>query len=336
MPTLLDVLPFHGNNDVQRPVMQALALLERHRDSTLSASPRDADVPLDGVVKDAWRDLVDDEKPPGRITRLSCEVCRQATVRDKVRCKEVWGQGAPRSRTPDEDLSQAFGRRQEYDAAFGPPRDAPTCVETRRRKREAALTAFTAAWPSHPTVKLLTSTTGKGRSVRSPSDLVPEAPHRDHLKAALRGRWPMTNVLDSLQDTELRVGCTDVFRTVGVREVRPPAVLRRRVLLALYGLGTHAGLKRVSRGGGADSDDEVLYMRRTSITPAPLRAAMGRVPRHRRGAHTGPGGRGHDGVCERCHAVRGVGPASPLTRSTVPHPTSKAWAALGKALKTRF
>ena len=278
VPTLLDVLHFHGNNDVHRPVMRALALLERHRDSTLSAFPRDEDVPLDGVVKDAWRDLVEDEKHPGRINRISYEVCLLSTLREKVRCKEVWVRGAQRFRNPDEDLPQDFGlRREEYYAALGQPRDAQTFVETLRSKLEAALTAFNADLPSNPKVKLLTSKMGKGRIVLSPSAPVPEAPHLDHLKAALMGRWPMTNLLDILKETELRVGFTDVFRTVGVREVLPPEVLRRRLLLALYGLGTNAGLKRVSSGGGADSYDEVLYIRRKYITPAQLRAAIGRV-----------------------------------------------------------
>ena len=277
-PTLLDVLHFHCNNDVHRPVMRALALLERHRDSALSAFPRDEDVPLDGVVKDAWRDLVEDEKHPGRIHRISYEVCLLSALRDKVRCKEVWVQGAQRFRNPDEDLPQDFGlRREEYYAALGQPRDAQTFVETVRSRLEAALTAFNADLPSNPKVKLLTSKKGKGRIVLSPSDPLPQAPHLDHLKAALMGRWPMTNLLDILKETELRVGFTDVFRTVGVREVLPPEVLRRRLLLALYGLGTNAGLKRVSSGGGADSYDEVLYIRRKYITPAQLRAAIGRV-----------------------------------------------------------
>jgi hypothetical protein len=68
-----------------------------------------------------------------------------------------------------------------------------------------------------------------------------------------------------------------VFWTVGVREMLPPEVLRRRLLLALYGLGTNAGLKRVSSGGGRDSYDDVLYIRRKYITTVQLRAAIGRV-----------------------------------------------------------
>jgi hypothetical protein len=48
VPALLDALHFRCNNDLHRPVMRALALLERHRDSALTAFPRDEDVPLDG------------------------------------------------------------------------------------------------------------------------------------------------------------------------------------------------------------------------------------------------------------------------------------------------
>lgn len=66
VPALLDVLHLCCNNDVHRLVMRALELLERYRDSTLTTFPRDEDVPLDGVVRDDWRDLVEDEKHPGR------------------------------------------------------------------------------------------------------------------------------------------------------------------------------------------------------------------------------------------------------------------------------
>jgi TnpA family transposase len=278
VPVLLDVLHVRCNNDIHRPVMQALALLERYRDSTLTTFPRDEDVPLDGVVRDDWRDLVEDEKHPGCINRISYEVCLLSTLRDKVRCKEVWVQGAQRFRNPDEDVPQDFGqRREEYYAALGQPVDAQTFVATLRGKLEAALTAFDADVPHNPKVRLLTSKEGKGRIVLSPSDPLPEAPHLDQLKAALMQRWPMTNLLDILKETELRVRFTDVFRTVGVREVLPPEVLRRRLLLALYGLGTNAGLKRMSSGGSGDSYDDVLYVRRKYITKEQLRTAIGRV-----------------------------------------------------------
>jgi hypothetical protein len=91
--------------------------------------------------------------------------------------------------------------------------------------------------------------------------------------------WPMTNWLNMLKETELQVGFTDVFRTVGVREVLHPEVLRRRLLLALYGLGTNAGLKRMSSGGGGDSYDDLLYVRRKYITTGAPRPKISIKPK---------------------------------------------------------
>jgi hypothetical protein len=52
------------------------------------------------------------------------------TLREKLRCKEVWVKGAYRFRNPDEDLPQDFDlRREEYYAALDQPREARTFVE---------------------------------------------------------------------------------------------------------------------------------------------------------------------------------------------------------------
>ena len=87
----------------------------------------------------------------------------------------------------------------------------------------------------------------------------------------------MTNLLDILKETELRVRFTDVFRTVGSREVLPMAVLQRRLLLCLHGLGTNAGLKRMCSGGGDDSYSDLQYVRRRYVTKEHLRSAIAQV-----------------------------------------------------------
>ena len=97
------------------------------------------------------------------------------------------------------------------------------------------------------------------------------------LTAALVQRWPMTNLLDILKETELRVRFTEAFRTIGTREVLSPEVLQRRLLLCLYGLGTNAGLKRMCSGGGEDSDADLQYIRRRYITKEQLRSAIAQV-----------------------------------------------------------
>jgi len=79
-------------------------------------------------------------------------------------------------------------------------------------------------------------------------------------------RWPMTNLLDILKETELRVHFSERFRTVGSREVLSPDVFQRRLLLCLYGLGTNAGLKRMCSGGADESYADLQYIRRRYIT----------------------------------------------------------------------
>ena len=125
VPALLEVLSFQCNNDRHRPVMDALALLDKYRDRKATVFPANEKVPLDGVVRTDWQELVLDDKHGGGINRISYEWCVLTTLREKVRCKELWVKGAHRFRNPDEDLPQDFDlRRDEYYAALEQPRDA--------------------------------------------------------------------------------------------------------------------------------------------------------------------------------------------------------------------
>jgi hypothetical protein len=150
---------------------------------------------------------------------------------------------------------------------------------------EMALTTFDANLPVNPKVKIVTTKKGKGRICLTPLEEQPEPPNISALTAALAQRWPMTNLLDILEETELRVGFTEAFRTTGTREVLRPEVLQRRLLLCLYGLGTNAGLKRMCSGGGADSS-AALRSRRSNLGQlsrrcATLFSARARPPVHR-------------------------------------------------------
>jgi hypothetical protein len=105
-------------------------------------------VPLKGVVKDDWHDLVLDKKTGGHVNRISYELCVLGTLREKVRCKEVWVEGAARFCNPDEDLPQDFDvTRAAYYEALAQPQDSSIFVEHLRGKMDAALTAFNATLP---------------------------------------------------------------------------------------------------------------------------------------------------------------------------------------------
>ena len=150
-------------------------------------------------------------------------------------------------------------------------------METLRRNMDAALDALNLNLPSNPKVSIVTTKRGKGRISPTPLDEQPEPPNIVKLTAALVDHWPMTNLLDILKETELRVRFTDVLRTVGSREVLTADVLQRRLLLCLHGLGPNAGLKRMCSGGGEDSHGDLHYIRRRYITKEHMRAAIAKV-----------------------------------------------------------
>ena len=75
--------------------MEALALLKKHRGRKSPVFPYSEEVPLDGVVNEDWQDLVKDDKHAGAVNRISYEWCVLTTLREKLRCKELWVKGAP-------------------------------------------------------------------------------------------------------------------------------------------------------------------------------------------------------------------------------------------------
>lgn len=60
---LLGMLDFRSSNDQHKPVMDALKLIERHKDSSTTYLPLGETIPLDGVVRKDWMDGVRDLHP---------------------------------------------------------------------------------------------------------------------------------------------------------------------------------------------------------------------------------------------------------------------------------
>jgi len=116
LPIVLGALTFRSNNQDHRPVLDALALVRRHLDSKLHCYPPEESVPV------AWRDTVIERAAQGRarINRITYEICALQALREQLRCKEIWVEGADRYRNPDEDLPADFEtQRDEHYAALG-------------------------------------------------------------------------------------------------------------------------------------------------------------------------------------------------------------------------
>jgi len=275
---LLAALDFRSNNDVHRPVIQALDLIRRYAETRLRHYPVEEDVPLDGIVRPLWRDAVVDQDPQGRprIDRITYEICVLEALREQLRCKEVWVAGANRYRNPDEDLPADFdAQRIAHYQALGLQLDAGTFIEGLQEEMRGALAQFDQGLPRNPDVRI-TSKRGGWISL-TPLLPRPSPANIEALKAEVAETWPLTSLLDIVKEADLRLGFTDRLRSSTAYETLDRAVLRPRLLLCLNGLGTNAGLKRMNAVQHGATYKDLLYARRRYVTVDQLREAIATV-----------------------------------------------------------
>ena len=73
IPILLKLLEFRSNNKIHRPVIEALELLKKYTDSRERYYDESETVPLDGIVKNNWSDIILETNPEGKskINRIN-------------------------------------------------------------------------------------------------------------------------------------------------------------------------------------------------------------------------------------------------------------------------
>ncbi|MGI9498784.1 MAG: Tn3 family transposase, partial [Geminicoccaceae bacterium] len=158
-----------------------------------------------------------------------------------MRTKEIWVCGAKRFCNPDHDLPADFDvRRAAYYAALDQPLDATTFVDGVKNRMGEALAALNAHLPNDPLVRIR-QRGAKTRLSITPFAPLPEPPNLDALKQELMRRWPSTSLLDVLKETDFQVGFTKAFASSASRQAMEQDKVTRRLLLALYGLGTNMG-----------------------------------------------------------------------------------------------
>jgi hypothetical protein len=158
LPTLLHTLEFRSNNAIHQPLIDALALLKKYLPSSARTYPTDEEVPLEGVVRDLWREVVLDTDSQGqrRVNRISYELCVLHMLRERLRCKEIWVVGADRYRNPEEDIPTDFvAQRQTYYTVLQLPTEAEVFVQQLQHDMREELAALDRTMPSNPEVSIL-------------------------------------------------------------------------------------------------------------------------------------------------------------------------------------
>jgi TnpA family transposase len=278
LPPLLEVLRFRSNNEQHHPLIVALKIVEQHLSRKDAYYPKTAIVPLDHVIQKQWQDWVYqvDKRGTPRVRRSRYEVCILQTLGEKLRCKEIWVEGADRYRNPAEDVPADFSdKRQMYYEALNLPLSGSEFVKDLKEQMRQALQNLNDTLPDNEAVTILPKA-GGWIKVR-PYEAQEEPANLSYLKGHIRQRWWMTSLLDVLKEVDLRVGFTQGFESLTGQHRLPQTELQQRLLLCLFGLGTNTGLSSVSMGDHGVSYHHLQYTRRRFISKDSIRRAIRQV-----------------------------------------------------------
>ena len=277
LPEFLNNLEFRCTNKQHQPVIQALDVIKSQLDRKGATFPRGITIPLDGIVAADWRPVVvEDDGESLKINRTAYEICVLKTLRDRLRCREIWVVGSRRYRDPEEDLPRDFeARREDYYSKLGIPLDAKSFTQAIREEMDRSLKNFNDGLLANPKVKIVAKKNGFRISV-SPLEKLSDPENIAILKQEIVKRWSGTSLLDVLKETDLRVNFTQWLRSSNDSLRMEKATRQRRLLLCLFGLGSNAGIKNME-AKPLDDYKELLYIRRRFFSVDGLRQAIASV-----------------------------------------------------------
>ena len=98
------------------------------------------------------------------------------------------------------------------------------------------------------------------------------------VKEEVSRRWGTLDLLDVLKDAEFLTDFTSEFASVAAQERIPKDLLRRRLLLCLFALGTNMGIRAiVATGEHGETEAALRHVRRHFITRDNLRRAIAKL-----------------------------------------------------------
>ncbi len=271
VPPILEVLEFRCNNWPHRPVIDAITILK-----SLKFGQRALRVdvlPISGIVPKSLQSLLIED---GKINRISYEIFVLRALRNALRCREIWVEGARRYRNPDEDVPQDFEeKRTAYYEGLNLPMRSNEFITDLKARMESALRAFNRGLYKND--KVLIRLHGKNLIKVSPLEPQAEPAFLKTLKSQVMIQWPMTSLLDVLKEADCQIGFTNLLKSYGDREILSRDVLQKRLLLCLYALGTNTGLKRVLAGGADVTLDELRYVKERYVHKNGLKTAITKI-----------------------------------------------------------
>lgn len=280
--TLLKSLLFVTNLKNSQQLLNAVELIQKYQHEKDIYYSSNVMMPTDGIISSKWQDAVIEtssfqkNKNTKKINRFNYELAVFEELQKQVSCKMIWVAGAYRYRDPNEDLPKDFDENREYYYKFlGLPLDVHEFISQRKTKLKSTLEEFNKNIPGNKKVKI---TKRNGGHIKiTPYKAQADPVNIKQLHREIKKEWPVINLIDVLKEAELDIDLTDVFHTVASREFLAEEVLRFRLLLCLYALGTNTGLKAISAANTDASESNLRYVKRKFINVDAVRQAIVKV-----------------------------------------------------------
>jgi TnpA family transposase/(2Fe-2S) ferredoxin len=278
---MLKHLDFRSNNQNHQPVIEAIQLIRDYESSGQRYFALADEVPIEGVIQPKWQEILieTDSKGEERVNRVNYEIAVLQSLRKRLRCKEIWIEGADRYRNPEEDLPQDFEEhKEEHFQALKIPLDVELFISKIKDLMKDSLHLLNQGFAEKSNTKVtITTKNNKGWMKVTPLEKQEEPQHLVHIKNHIKKRWSDINLLDILKETDFHTNFTEHFKSTADRQILDQETIQRRLLLCLFGLGTNTGLKAVSAGSNTDSYRELRYLRYKFIHKEHLRKANAEV-----------------------------------------------------------
>ena len=280
---ILQTISFESNNTLHRPVLKALKILNKYLESTAIYYPTNQHISIKGVIKPGWQEIIvekvekNDKGNKGeRVNRINYEIAVLKALREGLRCKEIWVNGANRYCNPDEDLPADFDqKRDEHYSALNQPREAVDFTSKLQQEMRNALSMFNKGLPKNTKVKVLAK---KGGYISlSPLEEQAKPPNLEIIKKQVLEKWQIVELLDFLKETNFRTSFTSIFASTASREHLDADQLTKRLLLCIFAYGTNTGLKRIAASNPDITYEELRHIRRRYLTKTNVRAAIAEV-----------------------------------------------------------
>jgi len=279
--SIIKNLNFRSNNKAYKDFIKAVGILKKYADTRSALYPADEEIPTDKIVTLSWQEFVfeTDKKDRIRINRIAYEICVLNELRDRLKCKEVWVENADRFRNPDEDLPVDFEeKREQYYQQIFQPMDSNIFISKVRNTLEKALESLNENIPNNKYVEIRKH---KKKNIKlSPLEAQPEPKNLVLLKKEISKRWKTVSLLDVLKEADLQINFSSHFKSISQREALDPEVLRKRILLNIFAMGTNAGLKRIVAGNHDEKYSDLVYIQKRFMHKECFREAISSIVNH--------------------------------------------------------